>query len=246
MNILILTATIQPPANAKNLKRINVDERKQDYLKAFSFYINALRNHIIDFIIFTDNSGYDLGFLESTIDPVIRPNIELISFHGLDYTPDKGRGFGEFKLLDYTMEHSHIIQQYGSQSIIWKITGRYQLRNLDKVIYSYPSDKQFLCHCRNYPMYWCDTYILAWTMDFYREHLANIYLQLDESANNVSAESHFRTHIDRLESCEIQKRFSHIPILAGIRGYDNRVYEQHILKNIFRVIMNKLCPWIWI
>ena len=128
MNILILSATIQVPDNARNLKRINVEERKLDYLKAFSFYIDALRNHIIDFIILTDNSGYDLGFLEKTINPDIRHNVELISYHGLDYTPDKGRGFGEFKLLDYTMNHSHIIQQHGNKSIIWKVTGRYQLR----------------------------------------------------------------------------------------------------------------------
>jgi len=246
MNILILSATIQPPANARNLKRINVTERKQDYLKAFRFYINTLRNHIVDFIIFTDNSDYDLSFLKNEIDPDILQYVELISFNGLDYAPDKGRGFGEFKLLDYTIRHSLIIQQHGDHSNIWKITGRYQLRNIAKMISSYPTDKQFLCNCRNYPSRWCDTYVLAWRLDFYQKHLVGVYHQLDESAGHASAESYFREYIDSMDNSMIQKRFSHTPQLIGIRGYDNRIYEQERLKNILRTMMNKLCPWIWI
>jgi len=246
MNILILSATIQPPANARNLKRIDVNERKQDYLKAFSFYLKALQNHVVDFIIFTDNSGHDLSFLEDTIETNERQYTEFISFNGLDYAPDKGRGFGEFKLLDYTMDHSLIIQQHGDQGTIWKITGRYRLKNIDKLVRSYPAGKQFFCHCRNYPLRWCDTYVLAWKLDFYRQHLAGIYHHLDESAGHRSAESYFREHIDNLDSDEIQRRFAYIPQLIGIRGYDNRTYEQEHLKNAFRVVMNKLCPWIWI
>jgi len=246
MNILILSATIQPPANARNLNRIDVNDRKQDYLNAFGFYMDALHNKIINFIIFTDNSGYDLSFLENTIDPDIRHHIELISYNGLDYEPDKGRGFGEFKLLDYTMEHSQIIQQYGTQSIIWKITGRYQLINLKELIHSYPSGKQFMCHCRNYPMYWCDTYVLAWTLDFYQKYLSGVYRYLDESGGHDSAESYFRKHIDCLKAVEIKKRFSLIPQLVGIRAYDNQAYEQERLKNMLRSVMNKICPWLWI
>jgi len=246
MNILILSATIQPPNNARNLKRLNVEDRKQDYLKAFRFYINALRSHIVDFIIFTDNSDYDLRFLEHAIDPDIQNYVELISYHGLDYSPDKGRGFGEFKLLDYTMNHSRIIQLHGNKSTIWKITGRYQLKNINKLIHSFPSDKLFLCHCRNHPIYWCDTYVLAWTMGFYRNHLAGVYHQLDESSGHASAESYFREHIDSLDSSGIQKRFSHLPQLIGVRGYDNRSYEQEYLKHMVRAVMNKIYPWLWI
>jgi len=246
MNILILSATIQPPANARNLKRIDVNERKQDYLKAFRFYLKALQNHIVDFIIFTDNSGYDLSFLEDIIDASERQHTEFISFNGLDYAPDKGRGYGEFKLLDYTMDHSHIIQQHGDQCTIWKITGRYQLRNIDKLVRSYPPDRQFFCHCRNYPLLWCDTYVLAWKLQFYQNHLANIYHRLDESSGQLSAESFFRKQIDTLDSSLIQKRFSCLPQLAGIRGYDNQAYEQEHLKYLFRKKMLKLCPWLWI
>ena len=71
---LILTSTIDPKG-IKFLERTNIQDRYDDYKKAFIFWIN---NKLINNIIFIENSGYDLTFfkkkaLES------KKNIEVIT-----------------------------------------------------------------------------------------------------------------------------------------------------------------------
>src|SRR5271169_5201413 len=97
-NTLLLTSTIKPNPNQPKLKLTNPEERLEDYRKALVFYTGALKEGIIDRIVFVDNSGFDLKCLS---DDFPSSNIEWLSFFGLDYPTFYHRGYGEFKLIDY-------------------------------------------------------------------------------------------------------------------------------------------------
>lgn len=246
-NIVLLTATITPPKNAKNLVVLDSDLRLQQYLVAFEFYLQKLAAGFFSHIVFVDNSGSDCtGFIQLAKQYNVSQQIEVISFNGLDYPPVYGRGFGEFKLIEYAMRHSRILLAADDSAAIWKITGRYIVSNISTIIKTSPKAVDFYCHCRNYPMRWIDLYILKWKKSAYCVFLADIYLQLIEGEDFESSEQKFRKIVDaNLANIQLTKRFNTIPHLIGVRGYDNQPYQNNF-KHQLRVIANTLFPFIWI
>src|SRR4051812_36686201 len=105
---LLLTATITPPPGATYLARTDPGARLRDYLWAFDFYVN-LPNKVIGRIVFVENSGGDLSELRRLAEQHPEKEIEFISFFGLDYPPEYGRGYGEFKLIDHAFDHSELL-----------------------------------------------------------------------------------------------------------------------------------------
>jgi hypothetical protein len=246
-NIILLTATISPPKNAKNLVMINSSIRLQQYAAAFEFYLQLLAKGLCSHIIFVDNSGSDCSSIAQLAKQYnLTQQVEIISFNGLDYPVAYGRGFGEFKLVEYAMDNSHILLSADNDAAIWKITGRYIVTNLSAIIEASPKTADFYCHCRNYPIRWTDLYILKWKKSAYSVFLMGIYLQLKEGDDSESSEQKFRKIVDaNLANIKLIKRFNIIPHLIGIRGYDNQPY-QNTFKHQLRTIANTLFPFIWI
>ena len=56
--------------------------------------------------------------------------IEIISINGMDQHPSFGKGYFEFKLVDYVMKHSLIVKEAHADAKIWKISGRYKVLNI--------------------------------------------------------------------------------------------------------------------
>ena len=109
-NILLLTATITPPAGVPLLHRANPHDRLQDYERALKFYLQLL-NRSIDSIVFAENSNSDVSTLQNMVaQSGFTERVEFIVFDGLDHPPIYGRAYGEFKLNDYGQEHSQILQ----------------------------------------------------------------------------------------------------------------------------------------
>ena len=145
------------------------------------------------------------------------------------------------------MQHSKIIQELSVDENIWKVTGRYIIRNLQDILKTCPSDADIYCHCRNIPLRWTDLYILLWNKNGYETLLKNIPPLLRQDAINESAEQAFRNKIDeRNLNCKIVKRFRKIPELEGVRGLDNKNYTDMKLKIFLRKLANTLAPWLWI
>lgn len=246
-NIILLTATIAPPKNAKNLVVVDSDLRLQQYATAFEFYLQQLAKGFFSHIVFVDNSGSDCSYITQLAKQYnLTQQVEIISFNGLDYPVAYGRGFGEFKLVEYAMCNSNILLSADNDAAIWKITGRYIVTNLGAIIEASPKTADFYCHCRNYPMRWVDLYILKWKKSAYSVFLMDIYLQLKEGADLESSEQKFRIIVDaNSANINLIKRFNIIPHLIGIRGYDNQPY-QNTFKHQLRTIANTLFPFIWI
>jgi hypothetical protein len=246
--LLILTATITPPGDARNLVRLDPQQRLQDYKQGLAHYIELLKQGVLQQLVFAENSLSDLSELEQLCrDHGVTGQVEFVSFFGLDYPPGYGRGYGEFKLLDHAMRHSQFVAAAPEQARIWKVTGRYRLMNFAALIRKAPATLDFYCHCRNHPMVWVDLYVLAWSKRGYREVVEGLFERLREDTSLASAEKTFRAHLDgQAFHSKVVKRFSAPPELEGVRGLDNQSYQEMNLKLLVRKVAQVLTPWIWI
>lgn len=247
-NTLLLTATITPPQGVTSLSRADPGVRLDDYCRAFDFYCRTLTEGTITQLIFAENSGSDISRLRDLAEKHdVARKTEFICHPGLDYPPEYGRGYGEFMLIDKVMKSSSFIQNLQTHENIWKVTGRYILRNISGIITTRPPAADFYCHCRNIPMPWIDLFVLCWNKKAYDEFLDNIYQHLQESRIEGPCEQGFRKIIDESNfKSRIVKRFRTIPQLEGYRGLDGLRYEEMGLKLKMRKLANVFAPWLWI
>lgn len=253
-NLLILTATITPKAGVPNLKRSNPEERLQDYMKALEFYLDQVGKSC-DGIIFVENSNTDVAALQALVDARgLSDRVEFIVFDGLDYPPHYDRGYGEFKLLDYGMAHSKLAQAAAGRTVIWKITGRYIVKNIGAIIARQPSNFDVYCNCRNQPKHWVDTYFMAWTPEAYETCFRDVYHRLKTNVpgipQGIAAEELLRSWLDQRfikKNTKFSYRFRITPDVEGIRGADNKGYSTDgIWKFRLRSVLNKAMPWLWV
>ena len=254
-NLLLLTATITPKSGVPNLKRNDPLLRIQDYVDAFEYYLTQV-GKAIDCIIFVENSNSDISQLQTIVDNQGLANkVEFIVFNGLDYPVHYDRGYGEFMLLDYGMANSQLIRNLPhTETVIWKVTGRYIIQNLAQIISSQPTHFDLYCNCRNYPKYWVDTYAIAWTPEGYETCLRDVFHRLKTNVpgipKGIAAEELLRSWLEQRfikKYATVIRRFRITPSVKGIRGADNREYStnetwKYNLRNSFK----KLFPWIWI
>lgn len=236
-NTLLLTATIRPPPGAPNLHRIDPRQRMNDYIHALDFYCR-LPKEIIPRIVFVENSASNLSPLQEV---VLKANalgrVEFLSFDGQDHPPQYGRGYGEFKLLDYAMEHSYTLGSANVDDVLWKVTGRYRVLNLVTLVHTAPSDFQLYCDIRDWPIPWVDLRIFGCTVSGYQYLLRGIYSQLKANVINMAPEQYLRPSIGELaKSHRVVTRFRREPRVDGIRGVDSKNYSSrsNLLKYLFR------------
>ena len=97
-NVLLLTATITPPAGVPLLARTDPKARLQDYEKGLQFYLQFI-NKGIDAIVFAENSNSDVSTLKNIVTQSgLQDAVEFLVFGGLDYPPSYGRAYGNLNL----------------------------------------------------------------------------------------------------------------------------------------------------
>jgi hypothetical protein len=247
-DILLLSATVVVPPDARNLARRDTNLRLADYLDTFDFYLAELARGSADGMVLCDNSGFDLEpFAQKVRQAGLADRVELISFQGLDHPARYGRGYGEFKLVDHAMSASALIARAGANARVWKVTGRYKIHNLTRLIVTQPEGADLYCHCRNRPVPWLDMYLMRWNRRAYDEIIRGVYRKLEQDATPTSAEQLFRRVLDGGSfTSKIVRRFRHVPDIDGIRGGDNLAYGAMKRKYWARVLANRLIPWVWI
>lgn len=136
--MLLMTACMNP--NGMSFTKLqDVNERKRQYVVALQYYLENTRFHIV----FCNNSGEDL----SEISPQKYDNrLEMLSFSGNNYDVNLGKGYGEFGIIKYALEHSQVVKK---ADVIIKVTGRLIVANLSEVYrwhrLVYGRNKGFLC-----------------------------------------------------------------------------------------------------
>lgn len=250
-NILVMTATITPPASVPFLARNEPHLRLKDYEESLNFYL-PLVNQCISSIVFAENSYSDISSLQNIVERAgLNKQVEFLVFEGLDYPPSYGRAYGEFKLIDYAMEHSQIIKSQGKEAIIWKVTGRYIVKNLCQIIARKPSNFDIYCNFRKVPKPWADMFLIAWTFEGYRACLYNVYhkLKTDYEVSMTHPEEVFINLLEQApKDINIAQRFKPAPWISGVRGSDNQNYLEgrSLFKSYLRSAGRTLFPWLWI
>lgn len=248
MRILLMTATINPRLGEPLLKRIDPESRRKDYEKAFLFYHDYLDKGI-DHILFVENSEADLLWMKKLIPPAHQHKVEIISFYGLDYPVEYGRGYGEFKLIDYAMKHSTIIHNSKSNNFILKITGRYSILNFDKVLKTFPNDFDLYCNHRNYPIRWADMFFIAWSKEFYFSYFDGVYEKFKMNQNEEAPEVSLRNYLNTIQpKINLIARYKTIPTVEAAKAMNNQSYQGFANKSKYflRILLNRLLPWLWI
>lgn len=118
--VILLTGTIRP--NTKDILSVkNPETRKHQYIEALSFYLEKTDLNIV----FAENSGTSLEtYFEGN------QRIEFLTFLSSNTSPDRGKGWKELEIIDYSLRNSKMLQ--GNISIL-KITGRLKLLNIKKI-----------------------------------------------------------------------------------------------------------------
>ena len=144
---LIMTASLIPPQTA--VARNDPADRLNDYLDALRFYL-ALPSTAIDRILFVDNTNGDLtALVQLARDLPHDKRIEFLTFDGNKHPVQRGKAYGEFKLMDYGLAVSSLFQ---ADDIVWKTTGRLKFLNLPEMIHRSRSMQfDLMCDLHNLP-----------------------------------------------------------------------------------------------
>ncbi len=250
---LLMTATITPPSNAPELARNDAKLRLGDYCEALRFYL-TIPDHTLQKIIFIDNSDSDLSALEAVVNEVPHhKKVELIKFQGNDHPPEFGKGYGEFKLIDYGITHSALLS---SEDLVWKITGRLRVLNLSQLIDTAPSDYNMYCDLRHVPLIgdrfganeWMDLRVFSWSNTGYEIYIRDRFELLKTELTGSPEQYFFKILTAADKSAGIVPRFCIQPNIAGFGGrlnvdYQNKAYRY---KNCLRRIVRRVAPWIWL
>jgi len=247
--ILILTATITPPPGVPILARTDPQLRLQDYIDALKFYL-AVPNHVLDRIIFAENSGSDLSKLRALAEESDK-RVEFFTLSRLDYPPEYGRGYGEFKLMDDVMMHSEIIAELNRSDVVWKATGRYRMKNIARWIATAPANYDLYCDMHDWPnpVPWMDTRFYSCTFETYDRLLRNVYHHLRFDILGHGSLFYMRSAIGKhLGSGRIVPRFRVEPYVEGNRAWDDRGWNQgkNYRNYLIRATSRKITPWLWI
>jgi hypothetical protein len=171
-NVLLLTATIAPKPGQPDLQIVDATQRLQDYATALSFYQGLLDQDVLNAIVFAENSGFDLASLRARFQ---HPGIEWISHYDLDYPQHFHRGYGESRLIDHAMAHSLVLGSLAANDVVWKVSGRYVVTNLGRLVCRRAQGGEFHAIRRRD---WVEMSVMAWTIRGYQAFMFDLWRHL--------------------------------------------------------------------
>jgi len=247
---LLISATLAPPAAA--VARADPKARLVDYRCALHFYL-SLPNSVIDRILFIDNSDSDITPLVDMARCLPHEkDVELISFQGNDHPYQRGKAYGEFKLMDYGLANTTLFEP---DDIVWKTTGRLKFLNLPEMI-ARCSRLHFdiLCDLHNVPWIgsgkWShyhnmDLRVFAFRMRAYDAILRDLWRSREVG---LDAEFFYHWMLKEYRSFRIIRRFPLQAKLQGISGRHQRNYRSHSqrAKDTVRGAFRQITPWLWL
>lgn len=250
--LVLLTATVTPPAGVPALLRTEPADRLEDYRRALAFYL-GLPASTVDRIVFAENSASDLGVLEALVDERSQgKDVELLSFHGLDYPVEHGRGVGETRLIETALARSRLLGGLGEDGVFWKITGRLRIRNLDRLVATAPENLTLYADFRRFPRPWVDTRVFACTPAGFRGLFSRRVERMrhDELARtgySAPEEWLFGELLPECPNGRVVPRLRVEPVIHGYSGFgDDYARLSRRLWSAARGVSRRLLPGLWI
>lgn len=250
--LLLMTATVTPPVGVPALSRTDPAERLEDYRLALSFYLD-LPHAAVDRIVFADNSASDLAALEDLVrERGAGKDVELLSFDGLDYPVQHGRGVGEVRLMQTALARSRLMQALGDDRPFWKVTGRLRIRNLERLIATAPEDAELYADFRRIPRHWVDTRVFACTPRAFRRLF---WPRVDDMRQDALAKAGFSAPEEWLYGELLPERRDGLlvprlrvePMIEGYSGFgDDYARASRRLWSTVRGTSRRMLPGLWI
>jgi hypothetical protein len=249
---LLMSATVSPPKTMIGSARNNPSERMLEYQEAFRFYL-ALSDEHVDTLIVFENSNANLEvFREIAISANSKKKLYLFNT-STDYPAEMGKGYGEFMMIDEGLT-ALLAAGFPSQKKIWKVTGRLQIVNIQKMISEAPSSFEIYCDLRNVPLIgealggnrWMELRVFAFTTAGYDRHLRGNY------DLGIGLETYFFNilypDIKNRKNTGIIPRFNLQPVIDGFCGYNNKSYLslEYRAKNFVRAVARRTFPSLWL
>ena len=244
--VLLLTATITPDPNVPLLSVRDPGERQQEYLAALSFYLDVSQQ-AIDRIVFAESSASDLEpFEQLAREKGMEERLQLLPVESAP--PELGRGVGEACIIDQAMVDSPAIRALQPDQQIWKVTGRYVVRNLERLITTAPQSDWYV-NLRRVPIRYCDTCAYAFTVRGYERYLGDAAERI-RSSGALSGEFAMATLVEELLARRepVVGRFRYVPRVEGVRAADQVAYHggRQRMKYAVRVLARRVAPSIWV
>ncbi len=249
---LLMTATINPPSGMMGSVRNDPDLRLKDYIDAFKFYL-SIDDAIIDQIVILENSDSDLHvFTEIASEFKSKKAIHLVNTSS-DYPAEKGKGYGEFWMLDQGIERIFSSGAISKTTQIWKVTGRLMVKNIDALVRSAPSDYTIYCDLRNAPLIgeslggnqWMELRIFSFTYKGYMKYLRGKY-----DMGYVLEKELFSVMVNALpvQGNRMVPRFVDQPVISGFSGFSSKSYESpaYLTKLAIRQFSRRFFPGLWL
>ena len=247
---LIMSATLAPPVAA--VSRADPADRLGDYLEAMRYYL-LLPNTVIDRILFVDNSHSDLTPMVELVRHLQHDkDVELISFEGNDHPHQRGKAYGEFKLMDYGLANTTL---FGPEDIVWKTTGRLKFLNLIEMTDCCRKlHFDVLCDLHNVPWVgsgrWrnfhnMDLRVFAFRVRAYDAILRDLWRTREEG---FDAEFMYHRMRQTHQNLSVIPRFPLQAKLQGISGRHLRDYRSNSQrkKDAVRGALRRITPWLWL
>lgn len=249
LNVALITSTISPKPFVMALKVLDPVERLRHYLAAFDFYSKAVAKGVFDRIVYADNSGHNLdAFREIALRHGIEQRVEFLSFSSSRATEANNRLYLELEILEHCFAHSRFLSP-PSDVMVWKITGRYIVRNVKAIVKAAQKRRDFdmVINHRNHPYKVVDFYFVG----LCRKAFDLLFGSHPEAyQGRRDGEITLRERLDALKAGGLRliKRMPRVPRLLGVRGYDGASYGRgiHFLKYVFRSTVDRVFPWVWI
>jgi hypothetical protein len=230
------------------LTRADPGQRMQDYLEALRFYLSVPNRHF-DRIVFVENSGSDLAPLRELAGGAGK-RVEFVSFDGLDYPPAYGKAYGEFKLIDHGLEHAALLADFGPSDVLWKVTGRYQVRNIGRLIATAPAGYALYGDFRLRAHKWFDLRVFSVSRAGYDRFFRGRYPELREGLpgeDRPSAEAAVVEMLWPRRAEGIVPLFRVEPRVEGVAAYWNVSYTggARTARFLVRSVLRRVCPGWW-
>ena len=245
--VLVMTATVNPPASVRDLGRTDIDLRLGDYREAMKRNLEHLRRGSFSHLVLADNSGHGTAeFEDIRAGSGMAERIELMSFDDNRAASTGSRFLGECSLLLRALDMSRVLRGAAVRRF-WKITGRYHVRNLDDIVGRARRDVDVNLHLRRFPNPFVDFGLVGFGMGRAREFL-NRLGAFGSDATCDERELVARYDAGELADFTIQPRFPRIPDFRGVRGYDNASYGglAYRAKFLLRSLVHRMMPQVWV
>lgn len=236
--VLLLTATVTPHPEMGALVVRGPDERFEQYVDAFRFLVSSGATALFDKILVCENSGFDLARFDAAF-AGSEAEVVYVPVKMDDSAGKYGRGYSEMLLIDTALGQVGEVVSDGDR--VWKLTGRYQIKNLARVVEASDPGADVVVTLRRYPSKWADLYLFG----FNRRAWQLLSTRIDD-LRAASGSVVMYDLVDGLSAhgLSVRARLGAEPHLTGVRGHDQRDYDspRQRFKRRARQLLHVVAP----